>query len=122
MDKYELAWAAGFFDGEGYIGCRPVSKKQRTWAMEIEVSQSTNFDVLERFVAAIGIPTEVDGPRYRGMGKHGPRKPSFRVYFRTFERVQYVMAVLWPWLSRPKREQARFAFNVFYENLRSTAA
>src|SRR2546429_2090764 len=65
-----LAWAAGIFDGEGYIGAidRPSGPLgRRVPHLRMSVSQFHDPDVIERFAAALGIGT-VAPPRTRASG------------------------------------------------------
>lgn len=102
----ELAWVAGFFDGEGYIGANG-SPGMRT--LEMSIAQATTESVpptLTRVRLALGVGT-LYGPRM-------PRSPWSKLpqyVWRTnaFEDVQFVTAALWPWLGPVKRAQAREA-------------
>lgn len=61
--EIELAWAAGFFDGEGYIGC----KKDGTVRLSID---QINKAPLNRFQKAVGGLGTVTGPHPpSGLGK-----------------------------------------------------
>ena len=53
-EEIELAWAAGFWDGEG---CTYRSPRQ--WFMEVNQTEVTT---LERFMAAVGVG-KIYGPR-----------------------------------------------------------
>lgn len=98
MNKMELAWAAGFFDGEGST---TFSGKNYP---RIEIGQKPRNnelvpEVLERFQKAMGMGnTRIE------------RRKDGRVYFSIkifgFEKCQAVIAFLWPWLSLVKRQQA----------------
>jgi hypothetical protein len=55
--REELAWAAGIFDGEGYIAsvARKVpSSGRRVPRLEMRVSQYHDDEVINRFAAALG--------------------------------------------------------------------
>lgn len=110
ISREELAWAAGFFDGEGYIGARirwhPDNRMYKRYKryrgfqgrdITLEVGQKHDF-VLERFQNAIG-----------GLGyiKSYIRKekPFYVFISMSFEEVQAMSAMLWHWLSPIKREQ-----------------
>ncbi len=106
-DREALAWAAGFFDGEGstYLDPRP----------RLQVVQNDD-EVLLRFAAAIG-----------GLGKLGggtkvygrAKKPIYTHRVTGWRDVQAVVAMLWPFLSTQKREQA---VRVLTEDLRRREA
>ena len=101
--REELAWAAGFFDGEGHVGTgRPTSKRLDLYLSISQVERR----VLDRFRAAVGCG-KVDGPYLHPVSvKRGNEQP--RYYFQTqrFEYVQAIITMLWTFLSPVKREQA----------------
>lgn len=111
-NREALAWAAGFFDGEGYIG---ALRDKRGWTgVTVHVVQACTQPIesdsqppvaLKRFQEAVGIAGNWSsrGPSRPG-GKH---RWDFRVS--RIEDVQHVVAVLWEWLGPVKREQARQA-------------
>lgn len=109
MDKLELAWAAGFFDGEGCTcnGKTPGGRLQ----FRISVGQ-TDIRPLERFLAAVGAGT-INGPYYAGVKNRKPR-------WDWIARGQDGMAVcekLFPYLSEPKQEQMLAAIQANTDNL-----
>lgn len=99
LSQTELAWAAGFFDGEG-----------STWAtqsLHVDIPQAIQGDesepfVLRRFVVAVGVPTEIHPMRRTG------GKPIFKVRYSGMKAAT-VLQRLWPHLSKVKRLQAREA-------------
>jgi hypothetical protein len=94
IDREELAWAAGFFDGEG---CFSFTTKAGYGAAAIgQVDRAP----LERFQAAVGGLGKIYGPYFkiypgRGIGAKYRR-----------EHVQAVVAMLWFKLGPSKKEQA----------------
>jgi hypothetical protein len=95
MDRHELAWAAGFFDGEGWAG-----KSKR--GVQARINQSGNDrvpDVLLRF------------HRIAGCGRiHGPVREEGRqdlYYWDASSRgnVEAVATGIWPWLGDVKRAE-----------------
>jgi len=111
-DRTALAWAAGVFDGEGYIGSkiRKTPGGRRNPYIHMSVSQYHDAEVVERFTAALGIGT--CSVRHR----ETPRGPVVESLWRvqSFEKVQAAVALLWPWLSGPKRRQAVQALQSFH--------
>jgi hypothetical protein len=97
FDTHELAWAAGFFDGEGSIFYRGRKRRELT----LTVAQADRRP-LDRFVKTVQIGS-VRGP-YKPRYKNG--KPYYVYSIASHLRVQAVIAMLWKWLSEPKREQA----------------
>lgn len=92
----ELAWAAGFFDGEG---CTTYNTSGGHRYPALVIAQ-VEREPLERFMAAVGMG-KIYGP-YRVNLRS---KPQFRYHARS-KNVKQVLALMWPWLSRPKRDQA----------------
>lgn len=92
--QIELAWAAGLFDGEGNIG-----KKTGTERIRLSVTQKERY-VLDRFVIAVE-EGKVGGP-------YGPYSTSahYRIQLSGTKALK-VIDRLWPYLSEPKKEQAR---------------
>ena len=111
INREALAWAAGFFDGEGYTGLSKFSttgrkgRKLSRWKRypTISISQTGTGEELHRFNKAIGSIGKVNGP-------YGPysmnSKPYYQFQLSGFEKVQAVVAMLWEFLCTPKREQA----------------
>jgi hypothetical protein len=94
-----LAWAAGFFDGEGsfitvrdggHIGCM------------VSVGQ-TDDEPLHKFMAVFNGIGAVNGPYARAKPNE---RPMFYYTVRGFEKVQAIMAMMWPFLCGPKKRQA----------------
>lgn len=97
MDREALAWAAGFFDGEGSI-----SRKQiQVWQCDREV--------LDRMCAVVGAG-KVLGPytsHHRSATKADghQRRPMYCLNISSFEKSQAVVALLWTWMGSVKRRQ-----------------
>lgn len=92
-NREELAWAAGFFDGEGSTFADPRPR--------LGVSQNDLF-VLERFRDAIGMGTISVHDKVYGRAK----KPVHQLRVNGWRAVQAAIAMLWPWLSPIKKAQA----------------
>jgi len=103
--RTELAWAAGFFDGEGhaYFASR-LDRRRGLWSptQGLIVTQGEP-GTLHRFRAALGLG-RVIGP-YR----NGKYRPMYQWRVGSFEETQAAIALLWNFLSPPKRQQARYA-------------
>jgi hypothetical protein len=89
----ELAWAAGFFDGEG---CTSLSRKGDNAHLRCAVSQKDRR-TLDRFQAAVGV------------GRIYERRHATPWVWQTTNEAdtRTVLALLDPYLSEPKREQAQ---------------
>ena len=120
-DTHELAWAAGFFDGEGYTGYRAATgapRKDGSYRpggyrhVQVDVRQ-VDRQALDRFQAAVGGVGKVGGP-------YGPydSRPGTQPHhcFRTmnFADTQAVIAMLWKYLGPIKRAQASAALRAYH--------
>lgn len=103
--KSELAWAAGFFDGEGCTTAHLGYGKERLQP-RMRLSQMSKDEVPEtllRFQKAVQLG-KLYGP-YRGT------KNPFYVWAATrLADVESVVKLLWPFLSSPKRQQIKKCF------------
>lgn len=111
-EPIELAWAAGFFDGEGSVfvnrkrnvrrSGRPGSEPYNTVSVCLSVSQVEPAPLI-RFADAVG--------GRRPTGPYKPRSVNSRPYYRWDAMgrpsVHRVLVTLWPYLTEPKRAQAR---------------
>ncbi len=98
LNVLEIAWAAGFFDGEGHVSASKQAGK-RSCNMRIQIAQ-TDPEVLFRFQAAVGGLGRVIGPNNYGWRDVW----MFRV--NRFEHAQAIVAILWRFLSSAKRADA----------------
>lgn len=120
MNTHELAWAAGFFDGEGSTSlCR---KQGRYPFIRMNISQAGERGrfVLERFQNAVRNCGDVRGP-YNHAGSTGLTRQEGRYSWDTgrFEHVQAVIAMLWKYLSPVKRLQAASALQEYHDRERT---
>jgi hypothetical protein len=98
MDKASAAWAAGLFDGEGYVGC--IRGRLR-----IVVGQKDR-EVLDRFHAIVG-----DG---NVLGPYFPKgRQIFRWQVGGYSATKRVYEILRPNLGRIKVIQFWNAFDKF---------
>lgn len=107
LERTELAWAAGFFDGEGttHLARQTKERNGQTFGpylqLQVSISQ-VGDDCLLRFQDAVGgLGRIYDFTRLTGAGNSVLR---WQVNGRTDGRQ--VLALLWPFLTRVKREQA----------------
>ena len=104
IDREQLAWAAGLFDGEGSISyCVRTQGKYTYPQIQLCVSQSGNGhaeSLLARFQKAVCGLGMINGP-YVNKG-HG-KKPRWHWSTAKFETIQAVVCMLWPWLHTTKR-------------------
>lgn len=117
-DSHELAWAAGFFDGEGCTQLMHMKPRRNADYPTIRVIVTqADRGLLERFQRAVG-----DGNIVGPITKNRPgRKPLYRLT-KNGPAAAEILRVLWPWLSEPKREQARTAVALYNKSLATRRA
>lgn len=108
MRDTELAWAAGFFDGEGSClvrKCGQGGNSRPGYFMPYVVFSLPQTDLrpLQRFQAAVGCGTIADANSRSRVAKGW--KPCWRWQAAAARDVAHVIEALWPYLSEPKREQ-----------------
>ena len=101
----EQAWASGFFAGEGCSStriCRPKDRPHEYKQLILVVTQCGDEapEILKRFRQAVGYVGRVDGPVHRGT-----YLPQYRWQTESFENAPKGMRLLWPWLTRTKKQQ-----------------
>lgn len=109
MNKEDLAWAAGFFDGEG---CFSVARTKGSMSVKVTISQA-HPEVLDRFRDIVGRGTVL--PKTRPINAPSHHKDQWSYQCQNFEGVQYIYTLLWNWLGTIKREQGKRAL-VTYRN------
>lgn len=97
----EIAWAAGFFDGEGYTRFKA--------GMQMSVIQATDDpnvcpEVLQRFVRAVGCGELKHLKRYNEPDHHRDRWA-----WECYGDSPKALDLLWPYLGTVKRVQANVA-------------
>lgn len=109
LNREELAWAAGFFDGEGSFTCseqRWRYSKPMYATLRARLSQDHDNEAVDKLWESFGL---------LGAVYIRPHKNSFRYSWEVsgFEKVQFVAAAMWPWLCSPKKEQYKAALKTF---------
>jgi len=93
MDRHELAWAAGFFDGEGWAG-----KSNRGVRAQINQAGPDRVPAaLARFQAALGGLGRIGGPT-----REPKRKDMYRWVVSSRNDVELLLQLLKPWLGPVK--------------------
>lgn len=110
----QLAWASGFFDGEGCTGSGADVRRPNSARIYVTVGQQSKVreivpSVLTRFQQAVG------GMGYIRKPYFDERSGTFAHQWRadSFEEAQAVIALLWSNLGEIKRAQAACAFQDF---------
>ena len=114
MKHTELAWAAGFWDGEGTTFTHLQHYKAVGGAVHdyrnpsLNVKQSGTKALLERFQAALGGLGKIYGPYKHSQG--GNRKDVYGWYLNDWRLVQQALAYVWSYLGDEKKDQAKRVF------------
>ena len=95
-NREEILWAAGWFEGEG---CFCKSMKFYPTASAV----TTDKDVLERFVKAVGIKVGIF--RRKQDKRKATYKQAYQVTYSGMEAFQALGTMLWPGLGKRRREK-----------------
>jgi hypothetical protein len=98
MKKTEVAWAAGFFEGDGSIYVYRSHRNPKGY-IRLSVTQVTT-ERLERFEAAMGVGSVV-GPYHH----KGTTKWMWRVAAK--KDVRHSLNLMWPYLGPTMRRRLR---------------
>ena len=101
IQREQLAWAAGFFEGEGSVGAYYIKNGNR-WVLKLSIAQ-VEREPLDKFHAAIGGLGRVYGPYKQ---RNEKSSPQFLFMMNSFEACQAVIAMIWRWLSAKRKKQA----------------
>ena len=109
-NKIELAWAAGFYDGEGSVSCtanngNPYTRVQMSIGQKND-AEGNVCETLRRFLTAVGI-----GKIY---AKSVTGKEINMSQYQVCRRIEVesVLLALWPYISEVKKVQAKAAFRL----------
>ena len=118
----DLAWASGFFVGEGHVGAsRSVGRRMIRMSIA-QASPGGVPDTLLRFREVVGVGA-IRGPRL--LPSPWSKLPQYEWGTQSYEGAQATVALLWRWLDERKRAQAIECFRRYRdraERLRLTAA
>lgn len=114
MGEVELAWAAGFFDGEGYTGyywaCRDGRHRTPGFVGHTTIAQ-THPEVLERFQKAVGVG-KVMGP-YKGRTERNQPRWEYQT---AIKGTLLIAKLLNPYLSSVKRAQFKRVVDAYQQH------
>ena len=111
MDEHEPAWAAGFFDGDGWAALSR-QRGRRTGQPQARINQSSVTgvpEVLVRFRDAVGVG-RIGGPKI----EEG-RQPLYSWVASSRADVTTTGRLIGPWLSQQKRAQFARAVGVRFD-------
>jgi hypothetical protein len=99
IEREELAWAAGLFDGEG-----TTYFHERNKYPILSLCQAGDYalEILDRFGAALAVYHDIRLNRVLPSGKL-----NYQLHIVSYDRVNYALDLLWPWLSTQKKIQAK---------------
>lgn len=112
MSEIELAWAAGFFDGEGSTSCSPKIIKGRNYlflCMQLSQVGELMPETLQRFRDAVGIG-KIYGPYQPATST---RQPVWKWQVQAESDVKAVVEKLKPYLSEVKVAQATYCLYLY---------
>jgi hypothetical protein len=107
INTHELAWAAGFFDGEGTSTFGVNSKGSRV--LQLAIAQCYSEPLL-RFKQAVLNSGHIHSG-YNNQGGSGKSYSKLRIS--TFQDVQMSIILLWPYLSSIKKRQYKEKVNKY---------
>ena len=105
--REDLAWAAGFMEGEGTFYCNIQKGRKEGHKSQAAISVravQVEREPLERLQRIFPFG-KLYGPY---LGKSN-RQPHYQFAIHSFEGGQALIAALWPWLSSKRRNQAKTA-------------
>ena len=116
----EVAWAAGFFDGEGcshatYSWTRKDGTKG--YAIQVSLGQSGEEGriILERWNDTTGRLGNINGP----YGPYGlSKKVVYQLQINGYDNVKKIYTLLEPWLSEPKIAQFNTTLDLWLKSKR----
>jgi hypothetical protein len=113
IKETDLAWAAGFFDGEGYIGLKHLVYKRRQTASIFPRMILTNgfLPALEKFQDIVG------SGRIHSKHTVGRRRPCW-TWEASCRQAESVLLMLMPYLTIKKRQAEIAISSVKYRGIR----
>lgn len=116
IDTHELAWAAGFFDGEGNVYCQTHKGNRGNRQLKVRVTQTGVHatTLLERFKRAVLSLGNIHGPYPTFSTAKKRCNDHWDWEAGSFEGGQAVIAALWKFLGPAKRAQATAALQKYH--------
>ena len=105
--KEKLAWAAGFFDGEGCFYVRTERKNGLVRKYVCACVVQTEKSILDKFQQIVGC-----GKVYTKTVKHKRYKKAWTLQFQRMDDVTKLVKLLWTWLGRTKRQQYKYCLKI----------
>ena len=116
FNKIELAWAGGLYTGEGGVSFA----RTKYSFMSLYVYQNDR-ETLEKFSKLIGMGRISQREKDHSTGFGGTSHIN-RIQIYNFEKIQFVMCLLWPYIMPFKRVQYIKALSQFMETKKKKVA
>lgn len=97
-NREDLAWAAGLFEGEGFVGPHDYRKHRPAWMMAVVM---TDEDVVRRFHRIVGVGTVCGPAKPRAEG----HLPTWRWQVASRKYIYALCVALWPFMGRRRQER-----------------
>ncbi len=110
-----LAWAAGFFDGEGCFHIAYTQNEKRYPQVSVSQSGVLGHELLLKFDRAVGKIGTLYGPKLPGRNQTLCR---WQWEASGITKVEQVYLTLRPFLGTTKREQAARVITAYYQDRR----
>ena len=114
LDPIELAWAAGFYEGEGNFR---APKHQRCGGLRLAIAQ-VDSESIHRFNNIMGGTCHF----YLRKPRQPHHYPCHMATITCFEHVQHAVCLLWRHLSKRRRTQIAAAFTHYFKAFREGRA
>lgn len=124
VNEKEIAWLAGFIDGEGYIGMERQRKKETSrqaasWLYHpYLIIANSNYNVLRFIKNYIGDGYIYEVRRKKSKSSHKNEKPGFQYKLSKMDKLKSLLTVLRPYLHL-KQQQCDLLLN--FINVRKNA-
>ena len=121
FNREDLAWAAGFIEGEGSFLSNITYHNKNSGRAYVTFQVSAvqvEQEPLEKLLRIFNFG-RIHGPYSR---KDNKSQPFYRFSTNSFEGSQAITAALWPWLSQKRKQQAKAALLKTLELLRAPHA
>lgn len=101
MNEIELAWAAGFWDGEGSASIHVCNQGKNRYPKLSITQVGEDKELLLRFQVAIG----GYGKIYIHTKPTEKHQASWQLVIQNQPQIEKIMKILWPYLSSVKKQQ-----------------
>lgn len=104
LNRDELIWASGFYDGDGTL-CKYIDGRDTTPRLVLSISQKDNRPLI-RFKNAFNNWGNIHQKNVNDIYGYS----CYR-----FDRIQQMCILMWPYLCNPKKEQISIKLNEFVD-------